>query len=40
MRQLLRAAIFGCYNYVPERFSWVYDRHVRDVMAYFREQAR
>ena len=38
MRQLLRAAIFGCYNFVPERFFWVYDRHVREVMTYFRNR--
>tara|TARA_R110002073_G_scaffold289878_8_gene454800 strand:+ start:10830 stop:12257 length:1428 start_codon:yes stop_codon:yes gene_type:complete len=38
VRQLLRAAVYGCYNYVPERFSWVYDRHVRDVMEYFKDR--
>ncbi len=38
MRQLLRAAVYGCYNFVPERFSWVYDRHVREVMDYFRDR--
>ncbi|MBN36011.1 MAG: hypothetical protein CMM46_14790 [Rhodospirillaceae bacterium] len=40
MRQLLRAAIFGCYNFVPERFTWVYDRHVDEVMNYFKDRPR
>jgi len=38
MRQLLRAASFGCYNYVPERFVWVYERHVEEVMTYFKDR--
>lgn len=38
MRQFLRAAVYGCYNFCPERFSWVYDQHVRDVMAYFKDR--
>lgn len=38
MRQLLRAAVYGCYNYQPERFSWVYDKHVAEVKAYFRDR--
>jgi hypothetical protein len=38
MRQLLRAAVYGCYTYVPERFSWVYDRHVAEVKAYFKDR--
>lgn len=38
VRQLLRAAVYGCYNFVPERFSWVYDRHVRDVMEFFKDR--
>ena len=38
MRQLLRAAVYGCYTYVPERFSWVYDRHVAEVMDYFKDR--
>lgn len=38
MRQLLRAAVYGCYTYVPERFSWVYDRHVGEIMDYFKDR--
>jgi hypothetical protein len=38
MRQLLRAAIFGCYDFVPERFAWVYDRHTREVLDYFKDR--
>ncbi|MGP1275625.1 MAG: sulfotransferase family protein [Caulobacterales bacterium] len=38
MRQLLRAAVYGCYTYVPGRFSWVYDRHVAEVKAYFKDR--
>ncbi|WP_421785551.1 sulfotransferase family protein [Hyphobacterium sp.] len=38
MRQLLRAAVYGCYNYQPERFKWVYERHVREVQDYFKER--
>lgn len=38
MRQLLRAAVYGCYTFVPERFSWVYDRHVAEVKAYFKDR--
>lgn len=38
MRQLLRSAVYGCYNFVPDRFSHVYDKHVRDVMDYFKDR--
>ncbi|MEO1040248.1 MAG: sulfotransferase family protein [Pseudomonadota bacterium] len=38
MRQLLRAAVYGCYNFVPERFRWVYDRHISEVKAYFKDR--
>lgn len=38
MRQLLRAAVYGCYTYVPERFSWVYDKHVAEVKDYFKDR--
>ncbi len=38
VKQLLRAAVYGCYSFVPERFSWVYDQHVRNVMEYFKDR--
>ena len=38
MRQFLRSAVYGCYNFIPKRFSWVYDRHVRSVMEYFKDR--
>lgn len=38
VRQLLRAAVYGCYTFVPDRFSWVYDRHVAEVTAYFKDR--
>ena len=38
MRQFLRAAVYGCYNFDPDRFSHVYDRHVRQVMEYFQDR--
>jgi Sulfotransferase domain len=38
MRQFLRAAVYGCYNFCRDRFSWVYDQHVRDVQAYFKDR--
>lgn len=38
MRQFLRAAVYGCYNFDRERFSAVYDRHVREVMEYFKDR--
>ena len=38
MRQFLRASVYGCYNFDRERFSTVYDRHVREVMEYFKDR--
>ena len=38
VRQLLRAAVYGCYNFVPERFEWVYDQHVKNVLEYFKDR--
>ena len=38
MRQFLRASVYGCYNFDPERFSWVFDRHVEQVKAYFKDR--
>ena len=38
MRQFLRSAVYGCYNFVPDRFAWVYDQHVRKVMDYFKDR--
>lgn len=38
VRQLLRAAVYGVYTYVPERFSWVYDQHVKNVQEYFADR--
>ncbi len=36
IRRLLRAAVFGCYEFDVERFSWVYDLHLKNVRDYFR----
>ena len=38
LKQLLRAAVYGCYSFAPKRFSWVYDQHVRNVMEYFEDR--
>jgi hypothetical protein len=38
MRRLLRAAVFGCYTYNEERFSWAYDQHVRAVREHFKDR--
>lgn len=35
MRRLLRAAVYGCYGFSPERFAWVYDQHVKAVTEHF-----
>jgi hypothetical protein len=35
IRRLLRAAVFGCYEFDVERFSWVYDVHLRNVKEHF-----
>jgi hypothetical protein len=40
VRRLLRAAVYGCYDFSPERFSWVYDQHVRAVQEHFRGRPR
>lgn len=39
VRRLLRAATYGCYEFDEERFSWVYDQHVRNVRSYFAGRA-
>lgn len=38
MRQFLRSAVYGCYNFDPKRFSDVYDRYVREVMEFFKDR--
>jgi hypothetical protein len=38
VRRLLRAAVFGCYEFNAARFRDVYDLHVRNVLEYFRER--
>jgi hypothetical protein len=38
IRRFFRASTYGCYEFEPERFSWVYDRHVQSVMDYFKDQ--
>ncbi|WP_421789755.1 sulfotransferase family protein [Hyphobacterium sp.] len=38
MRQLLRSAVYGCYNFQPERFVWVYEKHVAEVKEYFKDR--
>ena len=38
MRQFLRSSVFGCYNFVPERFVWVYEQYVKRVMDYFKDR--
>lgn len=38
MRQLLRSAVYGCYNFQPERFAWVYEKHVAEVKEYFKNR--
>jgi len=38
VRQLFRAAVYGCYTFVPERFVWAYEQHVRNVQEYFRDR--
>ncbi len=37
VRRFFRAATYGCYEFVPERFSWVYDQHVKNVIEYFKD---
>ncbi len=38
VRRFLRAAVYGCYNFDKQRFSDVYDDHVRRVMDYFKDR--
>jgi hypothetical protein len=38
IRRFLRAAVYGCYDYAPERFSRVYDEHVARVRRYFADR--
>lgn len=38
LRRFFRASTYGCYDFVPERFSWVYDQHVNNVMEYFKDR--
>ena len=38
MRQFLRSAVFGTYAFVPDRFVWVYDQHVKQVKEYFKDR--
>lgn len=38
VRRLLRAAVYGCYSYNPERFAYVYDTHLRNVLEYFEDR--
>lgn len=38
IRRLLRAATYGTYAYNADRFSQVYDQHVRNVQAYFADK--
>lgn len=38
LRRFFRAATYGCYDFAPERFAWVYDQHVKNVMEYFKDR--
>jgi hypothetical protein len=38
IRRFLRAAVYGCYAFEPQRFREVYRAHVRDVVAYFADR--
>lgn len=38
IRRFLRAAVYGSYDYAPERFSRVYDEHVARVRRYFADR--
>ncbi|MGF1467993.1 MAG: sulfotransferase family protein [Sandaracinaceae bacterium] len=38
VRRFLRAAVYGCYDFQPDRFRRVYERHVADVMACFADR--
>lgn len=37
IRRFFRASTYGCYDFVPDRFSWVYDQHVKNVLDYFKD---
>lgn len=38
LRRFFRASTYGCYEFAPERFAWVYDQHVKNVMQYFKDR--
>jgi hypothetical protein len=38
IRRLLRAAVYGCYEFNEERLSYVYDQHYKNVMEYFKSR--
>ncbi len=38
IRRLLRASTYGCYDFEPARFRYVYEQHVRNVRAYFADR--
>ena len=38
IRRFLRAAVYGCYDFQPERFARVYRKHVDQVLDYFRDR--
>jgi Sulfotransferase domain len=38
IRRLLRAAVYGCYEFNADRLSYVYDQHYKNVMEYFQDR--
>lgn len=38
LRLLLRAAVYGSYDFSAERFRWVYQQHVSNVLDYFKDR--
>lgn len=38
IRRLLRAAVYGCYTFNAERFAYVYEQHVKNVLEYFADR--
>lgn len=38
VRRFLRAAVYGTYDFEPERFRYVYRKHVEDVRRYFADK--
>lgn len=38
VRRFFRAATYGCHEFSRERFSWVYDQHVKNVLDYFKDR--